>query len=144
MLKRNVSYLFQVKYIFYWWFYFRNEIPINFLFFKWKWTCILDFGPWSWGALNMGFMDMGLGLEECKDNFFFDVRRDGHHFLVGFWKFLWGYLRGCGSWALTHFLSRDPFLKKLVGGCFNVQYRTYSCQDISKCTWTPTCVMRWH
>ena len=40
----------------YWGFHFDNEIPINCLFTQWKWTYILDFGPWRWSALNMGFV----------------------------------------------------------------------------------------
>ena len=41
----------------YWRTHFRNEILVNRLFIKWKWTYILDFGPWRWGALNMGFVN---------------------------------------------------------------------------------------
>jgi hypothetical protein len=48
---------FQVKYLLYWWFHFEKEIPINCLFTQWKWTYILDFGPWNRSALNMGYMD---------------------------------------------------------------------------------------
>jgi hypothetical protein len=43
--------------MFYWRFHFDNEIPVNCLFTQWKWTYILDFGPWRWSALNMGFVD---------------------------------------------------------------------------------------
>ena len=39
-----------------WWFHFRNEIPINCLFTNWKCFYILDFRPWRWSALNMGFV----------------------------------------------------------------------------------------
>ena len=42
---------------FYWQFHFENEILVNYLFTQWKWTYILDFGPWKWSALNMGYMD---------------------------------------------------------------------------------------
>ena len=38
------------------WFHFHNEIPINCLFTNWKCTYILDFRPWRWSALNMGFV----------------------------------------------------------------------------------------
>ena len=41
----------------YWWSLFGKEIPISCLFTQWKWTYILDFGPWKWSALNMGYMD---------------------------------------------------------------------------------------
>ena len=34
-----------------------KKIPINCLYTQWKWTYILDFGPWKWSALNMGYMD---------------------------------------------------------------------------------------
>ena len=37
-------------------FHFKIEIPINCLLTQWKWTYILDFGPWRWSALNMGYM----------------------------------------------------------------------------------------
>jgi hypothetical protein len=42
--------------ILHWWFHFRNEIPINGLFTRWKCTYILDLRPWRWSALNMGFV----------------------------------------------------------------------------------------
>ena len=48
---------FQVNYILYWRFYFENEILVIFLFTKWKWTHILDFGPWGWSVLNMKFVN---------------------------------------------------------------------------------------
>jgi hypothetical protein len=35
----------------------RRKIPINCLFTQWKWTCILDFGPWNRSALDMGYVD---------------------------------------------------------------------------------------
>ena len=38
-------------------FHFKNASPINYLFTKWEWTYILDFGPWNWSALNMGFVN---------------------------------------------------------------------------------------
>ena len=41
----------------YWRFHFDNEIPINCLFTQWKRRYILDFGPWRWSALNMGFVN---------------------------------------------------------------------------------------
>ena len=47
---------FQVNYMLYWRFHFKNEIPINHLFTQWRWTYILDFGPWKWSALNMKFV----------------------------------------------------------------------------------------
>ena len=52
-----VFFYFQVNYMFYWRFHFENEIPGNCLFTHWKWTYILDFGPWKWSALNMGFVE---------------------------------------------------------------------------------------
>ena len=33
-----------------------NEIVVNCLFTQWKWTHILDFGPWKWSAFNMEFV----------------------------------------------------------------------------------------
>jgi hypothetical protein len=46
----------QVNYMLPWWFHFQNEIPINCSFTYWKCTYILDFRPWRWSALNMGFV----------------------------------------------------------------------------------------
>jgi hypothetical protein len=48
---------FQVNYMLYWLFRFEKEILVNCLFTQWKWTYILDFGPWKPSALNMGYMD---------------------------------------------------------------------------------------
>ena len=47
---------FQVNYMLYWRFHFKKEIPINRLFTQWRWTYILDFGPWR-SAFDMGYMD---------------------------------------------------------------------------------------
>ena len=47
---------FQVNYMFYWRFHFDNETPVNCSITHWKWTYILDFGPWGWSALNMEFV----------------------------------------------------------------------------------------
>ena len=47
---------FQVNYMLHWRFFFDNETPINCSFTHWKWTYILDFWPWGWSALNMGFV----------------------------------------------------------------------------------------
>ena len=41
------------RYLLYWRFHFEKEIPTT----RWEWTYILDFGPWKWSALNMGYMD---------------------------------------------------------------------------------------
>jgi hypothetical protein len=48
---------FQVNYMLYWPFHFEKEIPVNCLFTQWKWTYILDVGPWKRSALDMGYMD---------------------------------------------------------------------------------------
>ena len=32
-------------------------IPVDCIFAQWKWAYILEFGPWRWGALNVGFVD---------------------------------------------------------------------------------------
>ena len=44
---------FQVIYVLGWWFHFRNEIPFNDLFTRWKCTYILDLRPCRWSALDM-------------------------------------------------------------------------------------------
>ena len=51
----------------YWRFHFEKEILINCLFIQWKWTYILDFEPWRWSALNMGYMEKRLSIL-VKDN----------------------------------------------------------------------------
>ena len=53
---RILSFL-DFNYMLYWRLHFEKEIPINCLFAQWKWTYILDFGPWNRSALNMGYMD---------------------------------------------------------------------------------------
>ena len=42
--------------MFHWRFHFDNETPVKYSFTQWKWTQILDFGPWGQSALNMGFV----------------------------------------------------------------------------------------
>ena len=37
--------------------HFENEILINCLFTKWKWTYVRGFGYWRWNALNRGSMN---------------------------------------------------------------------------------------
>ena len=37
--------------------HFKKELQVNFLFTQWKWTYTLDFEPWRWNALNMGFVE---------------------------------------------------------------------------------------
>jgi hypothetical protein len=51
---------FQVNHMLYWWFHFKKKIPVNCLFTQWKWTYILDFGPWKRSALKMGYLDKQL------------------------------------------------------------------------------------
>ena len=53
----QLFFYFQVNYMLYRWFHIEKEIPINCLFTQWKCTCILDFGPWKWSALNVAHMD---------------------------------------------------------------------------------------
>ena len=53
---------FQVNYMLYWRFHNGNEIPAKShasicIFTQWIKRYILDFGPWMWSALNMGFVD---------------------------------------------------------------------------------------
>ena len=48
---------FQVNYMLIDGFTSRRKIPVNSWSNQWKWTYILDFGPWNQSALNMGYMD---------------------------------------------------------------------------------------
>ena len=89
----------------YWRFHFKNEIPVNCLITQWKWTYILEFGPWRWSALNMRFVDKW--PSRCKDNGFFEIRRGRQKFAVRSIK-CWFISRGV---ALP--VSTSP--KKLVG-----------------------------
>ena len=61
--------------ILYWQFHFENEIPVNRLFFQWKWTCILDFGSCKWNALNVKVVDK-LASKLQGQCFFFKVGQD--------------------------------------------------------------------
>ena len=67
--------------MFYWLFHFENEISINCLLTRWKWTYILV------GALKMKCMQYGIlwisDFQECKDNGFFEVGRMGNNFWLG-------------------------------------------------------------
>jgi hypothetical protein len=42
-------------------------------------TCILDSRPWSWGALNMGFVDK-VTLKNARDNSFWKSYGAGYAF----------------------------------------------------------------
>ena len=67
---------FQVNYILYWWFHLENEISWNCLLTKWKWTYILHFGPWNWGALHMSYVGK-VFFKNARATFFrgyFDVK----------------------------------------------------------------------
>ena len=78
----------QVDYMLHWWFHFRNEIPMNCLFTNWKCTYILDFKPWRWSALNMGFVVKR--PSRLQGQCFFEVGRGRQQFSVGFRNFLGG------------------------------------------------------
>jgi hypothetical protein len=73
--------------MFFWQFHFVNEIPISCLFAQWKWTYILDLGPWRWSAFNMGFVDKW--PSRMQGQWFFRV--GGQQFLVEYKKsgFFW-------------------------------------------------------
>ena len=99
----------------YWWFHFENETPIHCLFTQWEWTYILDFGPWRWSALSMGYMDKR-GIQECKDNFIFQNRTERATVFGWDLQILDLFCGGCpeasdhGPWPL----STSPW--KFVGG----------------------------
>ena len=57
LMRVLLVFYFQVNYMHYWRLHFEKEILVNCLFTQWKWAYILDFGPWKWSALNMGYMD---------------------------------------------------------------------------------------
>ena len=56
-LNANEDIILFVSSKFYWRIHFGNEIPINLLFAEWKCMHVLDFRPWKWVALDMGFVD---------------------------------------------------------------------------------------
>ncbi len=119
----HISY-FEVVYMLYRRFCFGNEIPINCLFTKWKWTFILDFAPWSWGTLTMSFVDKATFMTRgtCffflswmgRTSFFNQVQNNFSHVA-------WG-LRGVG---LALILWVDPF-PKARRGCFSTRLRKRS------------------
>ena len=48
---------FQVIYMLYWRFTLKRKFQSIVHLLNEKWTYILDFGPWRWSALNMGYMN---------------------------------------------------------------------------------------
>ena len=66
----------------YWLFDFENEIPVNCLFTQWRWTWILEFGPWRWSALNMGFVGL-VAFKNARAMVFFLSWVGGQQFSVG-------------------------------------------------------------
>ena len=62
-------------------FHFDNETPTNCLLTTWKCTYILDFGPWGWSALNMGFV--GEWPSRMQEQWIFRNRTGGQQFSVG-------------------------------------------------------------
>ena len=92
--------------MFYWRFHFDNETPVNCSFTQWKWTYILDFGPWGWSAFNMGFVRKW--PSRIKSNEFFRNQAGGQQFSVGSIKF-WIYERAATPAQLWH-------SEKFVGG----------------------------
>jgi hypothetical protein len=82
----------------YWRFHFENEIPVNCLFAQWKWTYILDWWPWRWSALNMGFVDKWHSL--MQGHWFFRSWVGMQQFSVGSRKKRMRRARGgSGPWA---------------------------------------------
>ena len=98
------------NYMLYWRFHFDNKIPVNCLFTQWKWTCILDFGPWRWSALNKGFVDKW--PSRMQGQWFLWSRAGGQQFLVRFKKFRF--------YGQTVALARIYLPQKVRGGRFNV------------------------
>jgi len=86
---------FQVNYVLHWWFHFRNEIPINDLFTRWKCTYILDLRPWRWSALNMGFVVKR--PSRMQEQYFFVFGRGGQLFSGGFEKIPGGGINFAGG-----------------------------------------------
>ena len=108
---------FQVNYILYWQFHFGNKIPLSYLFTKWQWTYILDFGPWSFGEVHSIWV---CGLERpsrMHGQFFFWSRAE--------WTTYFGRVKkkrlnesaqGLHVMGPSLILLEDPFLTKLIGG----------------------------
>ena len=76
-------------------------------------TCILDFGPWSWGALNIGFVDQA-SSKNARTTTFFEVRR---HFRSGS-KSFYGVAQGLQVAGPGSYPIRGPFPQKLTRGAF--------------------------
>ena len=97
-------------YMLYWWFHFKNEIPINRLLTKWKWTHTLDFGPWSrvhsiWGYLDKRSSKMQDQFDFQSQANFLDLFSGGLPGGTGsHWKVRWGRF----SIRLVH-SCYDPF-----------------------------------
>ena len=139
MLKRNVHILnFQViKYMFLLMISFREYNPIHCLFIM---NMYIEFWALKLRCTQYGFCGVG-SLEECKNNYSWS------QISIILWsgsrKVLMGLPEGLWVTGPSPYHIKSPFLRKHVRGCFSVQHRTYACQDISKCTWTPIYVMRW-
>ena len=74
---------------------------------QWKWAYILNFGPWWWSALNVGFVDKW--TSRMQGQCFFKSQAREHQFSVGFkkiWKF----------WASGCPYPNLPPQKSLLGG----------------------------
>ena len=98
---------FQVTYMLYWPFDFENEIPVNRLFTRWRWTWIFEFGPWRWSALNMGFVGL-VAFKNARAMVFW--KSDGRATVFGRVQKIWIFWTGDCS------CPNPPPLKSSWGG----------------------------
>jgi hypothetical protein len=75
-----------------WRFHFKNELVVSCLFIKWKCTYLLDFEPWRWSALNMGFRGQ-VAFKNARA-ILFEVGWDAQNISIGIKK-SWFFLGGC-------------------------------------------------
>ena len=73
---------FDINYMLYWHFHFRNVILVNCFFTKWKHThththIVGTFGPWRWSTLNMEFVNKVKCTQWMQWQWFFRSRA-GH------------------------------------------------------------------
>ena len=85
----------------YWWLHFENEFPINCCSTQWKWTYVLDFGPWRWSALSVSYMNkrpsrMQGQFQFSKSGGAGNIFRSGYEIYL---FILWGLPRGVGLWT---------------------------------------------
>ena len=144
-----------------WRFHFDNEMPINWLSTQWERRYKLDFGPWRWSALNMGFVDIFKWPSRMQGQWFSQSPTGGQKLLVGSRKsgFLFGQLplpestspekimggRGTPPWCHLGGCTKQIYIKQMmtkpslwVLGMENKYLRIFSSSLFSNWQSTPT------